>query len=116
MSKVHKESDITCRIGLDSNNVPVRIQWKADSSPDTPTFRPSKAMLLSFFDSEFKDTYKIDLWTSDLEVAEMDKLMYQTLRGLADSYHRATNNAELANDMQKFVQYFGEKTGLIAEK
>ena len=60
MSKVQKESDITCRIGLDDNNVPVSIQWKAENSPDTP-FRTSKAMLLSFFDSEFKDTYKIDL-------------------------------------------------------
>ena len=116
MSNVNKESDIICRIGLDDNNVPVKIQWKAENSPDTPTFRSSKAMLLSFFDNEFKDTYKIDLWTSDLQVAEMDKLMYQTLRGLADSYHRATNNADLANDMQKFVQYFGEQTGLISKK
>jgi hypothetical protein len=39
--------------------------------------------------------------------------MYQTLRGLADTYYRATQNRELATDMQQFVQYFGEKTEIL---
>jgi len=39
--------------------------------------------------------------------------MYQTLRGLADTYRNATNNSKLANDMQKFVEYFGQETEII---
>ena len=70
-------------------------------------------MLLAVFDKEHKDTYKIDLWTNELQINEMDKFMYQTLKGLADTYYRATNNEELANDMRKFIQYFGEKAELI---
>jgi hypothetical protein len=32
---------------------------------------------------------------------------------MADTYQRATQNNQLANDMQKFVNYFGEKTEII---
>lgn len=112
--KVTKMSDITIRVGLDEANVPLDIAWKADDSPDTPEFKSCKAMLLSLFDEEYRDTYKIDLWTSQLQIGEMNKFMYQTLRALADTYYRATNNKEVANDMQKFVQYFGEQTEVTA--
>lgn len=115
-NKITKSSDITCRVGLDQNHVPVKLEWKAQDSQDTPDFKECKAMLLSLFDKDTKDTFRIDLWTSDLQISEMDKFMYQTLRGLADTYHRATNNTELANDLQKFTQYFGEKTELIPKK
>ena len=113
-NKIEKSSDIVCRIGLDEKSVPCKIEWKAQDSPDTPDFKEAKAMLLAFFDKDYRDTYKIDLWTSELQVMEMNKFMYQTLRGLADTYYRATNNAEVANDMRKFVQYFGEKTEVTA--
>lgn len=113
-AQVVKTSDITLRVGLDENNVPLCIDWQAQDSPDTPDFKSCKAMLLSLFDEEYRDTYKIDLWTSELQVAEMNKFMYQTLRGLSDTYFRATKNTDLANDMRKFVQYFGEKTEVAA--
>jgi hypothetical protein len=45
-----------------------------------------------------------------MQVAEMDKFMYQTLKGLAETYFKATNNSQLSNDFMRFVQYFGEKT------
>lgn len=112
--KIAKTSDITIRVGLDEANVPMNIAWKADDSPDTPGFKSCKAILLSLFDEEYRDTYKIDLWTSQLQIGEMNKFMYQTLRALADTYYRATNNTEIANDMRKFVQYFGEKTEVTA--
>jgi len=46
-------------------------------------------------------------------VMEMDRFVYQMVRSLADTYYRATNNADLANEMQRFAQYFGEKTEII---
>jgi gliding motility-associated protein GldC len=113
-NQVVKSSNITCRIGLDGKNIPVKIEWKAQDSPDTPEFKEAKAVLLALFDKDYKDTYKIDLWTSELQVNEMNKFMYQTLKGLSDTYFRATNNNEIANDMRKFVQYFGEKTEVTA--
>jgi gliding motility-associated protein GldC len=113
---VARTSDITCRIGLDDKDVPVKIEWQAEDSNDASNFKECKAMLLSLFDKDYRDTYKIDLWTSELQVGEMDKFMYQTLKGLCDTYHNATKNTELANDFQKFIQYFGEKTELVPKE
>ncbi|HMX84190.1 MAG TPA: gliding motility protein GldC, partial [Saprospiraceae bacterium] len=70
----------------------------------------------SLFDSKVKDTLKIDLWTNELQVVEMDRFMFQTLRGLADTYMKATNNHKLANEMQQFVTYFGEQTEIIPKE
>ncbi|RMF32114.1 MAG: gliding motility protein GldC [Bacteroidetes bacterium] len=106
-----KTSDITIRIGLDKDKRPVDIRWK--SSDGQPEFQPCKAMLLSLFDRNSLDTLKIDLWTTDMQVMEMDRFFYQTLRALADTYYKATQNAQLATDMQRFVHYFGEKTGIL---
>ncbi|MCH2046828.1 MAG: gliding motility protein GldC [Saprospiraceae bacterium] len=114
MSKeITKQTQIQLQVGLDAENVPQKIHWYAEDSPDTPKPQECKAILLSLFDKEHRDTLKIDLWTEELQVNEMDKFMYQTLRGLADTYYRATNNQELANEMQKFVMYFGQKTEVL---
>ena len=72
-----------------------------------------KAMLLSLFDKDTEETLKIDLWTKDMQVVEMDRFFYHTLRAMADTYFKATQNKDLAVDMQRFVQYFGEKTETI---
>ena len=110
---VVKTSDIVVTVGLDEKNVPVSLVWSATDAANGATKQDCKAMLLSLFDGNSRETMKIDLWTADFQVEEMDRFMYQTLRSLADTYHKATQNAELANTMQNFVQYFGEKTEII---
>ena len=109
---VKKTKEIKIKVGLDEDNVPVKMQWKSDDAKQVK-WSESKAMLLSLFEPETKDTLKIDLWTTKMQVGEMDRMMYQTFRGLADTYYKATQNRELAIEMQKFVQYFGEKTEVI---
>ena len=111
--KVVHTSDIKITIGLNEEKVPVRIDWQAQDNPATAESQECKAMLLSLFDKEAKETFKIDLWTTEMQVNEMDRFFYQSLRGLADTYFRATQNKALAADMQKFVQYFGEQTEII---
>lgn len=106
-----RKSKIEVSIELDEQQVPQSIAW--ESIPDGDGKQKAKAMLMSFFDPEHMDTLKIDLWTKDMQVQEMDRFFFQTLRGLADTYFRATQNKELASDMQRFVQYFGEKTEII---
>lgn len=112
MATVKKSSEIKVRIGLDDKNVPVRMDWGADDA-NGGEMQECKAMLLSIFDKKNQDTLKIDLWTTEMQVQEMDRFFYQTLRGLADTYFRATQNKELAADMQRFMQYFGEKTEIL---
>ena len=111
--QIKKTSNINIKVGLDNQNHPIDIQWMSDDNPNGNKYAEAKAMLLSFFDKEHLDTYKIDIWTPELQVVEMDRLIFQTLRALADTYQKATRNNELANDMQKFVHYFGEETEII---
>jgi gliding motility-associated protein GldC len=113
MEKIAKYSKINITVGLDGQNVPVSIDWMSEDGPTAGKSQPGKAMLLSLFDKESLDTLKIDLWTKEMQVKEMDRFFYQTLRALADTYFKATQNQDLAAAMQSFVQYFGEQTEMI---
>lgn len=111
-----KTSNIDIEIGMNEAKMPVSIRWKASDNPAQNNFQDSKALLVTLFDEKSKDTLKIDLWTTDLQVAEMDRIMFQTLNALADTYFKATNNRELAGAMQQFARYFGEKTEIIPKE
>lgn len=107
-----ERSDIEINVDLGEDQIPEDILWRSNQDP-SQDWQKSKAMLLSLFDRETKDTLRIDLWTKDMQVIEMDRFFFYTLKAMSDTYMRATNNNELAESMQSFVQHFGEKTGLI---
>lgn len=109
------KSEIKITIDLDKEMMPQLIQWEAES-PEGIQKRNSKAMLLSFFDEETLETFKIDLWTKKLQIAEMDRLMYNSLKALTETYFKATKNESLANQMHSFVHHFGKSTGIIKEE
>jgi gliding motility-associated protein GldC len=103
---------IHLEVVLDEKSMPVEIKFTADDQPDSEPVA-CKGMLLSLFDKKDSSTLKLDLWSKEMQLIEMDRFIFQTLKGLADTYNRATQNTELANEMQKFVSYFGEKTGIV---
>lgn len=107
------KSNIQIEVHLDEDKKPANIKWKSDGDPSGTEFKEAKAMFLSFFERTSKDTLKIDLWVSDFELQEMDRMMFQTFMALTDTYFKATNNKQLAGAMQQFVNYFGEETGII---
>ena len=101
-------STITIEVGTDDKKVPESITWKAtDAVGDKP--QRSKAMMLSFWDAEEKTALRIDLWTKTMMVDEMADFFYQTMMTMADTYGRATNHSELAEDMKKFAHGFYHK-------
>ena len=105
------KSTIAVDIELDDQKMPIGITM-SDPSQSVDC----KAMMLAFFDKKSKDTLRIDLWTKEMQVLEMDKFFFESLRSMADTYVKATRNQELGNEFQKFVHYFGEKTAIISEK
>lgn len=117
MSKdqIIKTSEIKITVGLNEEKIPVKLNWKADDMNQSGS-QAAKAMILALFDEETKDTLRMDLWTKDMQVVEMDRFFFQTLRAMADTYFKATQNAQLATAMQQFVQYFGEETEIIPKQ
>src|SRR4026209_604275 len=105
-------SEIIVRINLDANRVPEKIEWKA-SDAGNPNLAESKSVFLSLLDKQTLDTSTLFLWTKECQVAEMDRNIYYALVSMTDGYFKATQNKDLANEMRRFVQYFGEKTGII---
>jgi gliding motility-associated protein GldC len=108
-------SKIELDITLDKDSKPEKIHWKTSDHKEFKDGQNAKAMFLSLFDESSKETLKLDLWTKDFQVAEMDRFIYYSLRSMADTYIKSTNNKELANSMQQFAQYFGEQTEIISK-
>ncbi len=101
-------STITIDIQLDSEKVPQQISWQAtDSTADMA--QRAKAMMISFWDGTDKTALRIDLWTKEMMVDEMADFYYQTMMTMADTFHRATKQTPLVEDMKKFAKEFYEK-------
>ena len=102
------ESTIRINVQLDADKVPELISWSAtDSSADMS--QKAKAMMLAFWDGHEKSALRIDLWTKDMMVDEMADFFYQTFMTMAETYHRATQDQVLTNDMKQFAKNFYNK-------
>ena len=93
-----KKSQIRIDVNLDEENLPSFIEWDADDA-DFEGKQPAKGVMLSLFDGLQKQAMRIDLWTNDMQIDEMNLFMFQTLATMADTYERATNNKEIAEEM-----------------
>lgn len=100
-------SDI--RLSVSSDDEGIRdIAWEADEAPD-PGVQHAKAMFLALWDADARNALRIDLWTRDLTVDDMNDFLFQTLLTLADTYRNATGDRELMADIKIFAREFAEK-------
>jgi gliding motility-associated protein GldC len=112
--EIVKTSQIRIDVHLDETNMPAHIEWDADDA-DFEGKEPAKAMMLSLYDGLQQNAMRIDLWTSEMKVDEMNLFMFQTLATLCDTYEKATNNKELADEMRDFVHHFGHKAEVFGD-
>jgi gliding motility-associated protein GldC len=103
-----QKSTITIDVVLNKDKVPEEITWTAENSTADQAQR-AKAMMIAFWDAADKSALRIDLWTKDMMVDEMADFFYQTFMSMADTYHRATHQHELVNDMKNFAKDFYNK-------
>ena len=109
-----RSSDININVQLDADNIPEKMTWTAtDSQVGEP--QEIKAILLALFDKDHLETLKVDLWTKEMQVVEMDRFFFNTLKSMADTYMRATGNSKLAGAMQQFAAYFGKETEILQD-
>jgi len=106
-----KKSMISFEIELDDNNLPDKIRWNASDSQDTENF--TKAIALSLWDPNQNNTLKIDLWTKDMRVDEMDKFMVDTLGGLSQTMLTATGDTFISESIDalcnKLIEHIKNK-------
>ncbi len=114
-NEIAKTSDITIRVGLDANRVPLKIEWSASDMHPAGVMEDCKAMAVGLFTKDSRESLWIGLWTNEMQVMEMDRFVHKLLVSMSETYLRATQNQELANDMAKFAQYFGEKTEILTK-
>lgn len=107
-----KKSEIKFTVTLDENKMPTKIDWSASDADITST---SKAIMLSVWDAEAKNTLRIDLWTKEMMVDEMKLFYHQSLLSMSDTLERATGEKEAAQAMRNFAQDFGERMNLVVK-
>ncbi len=107
---ISKKTDIVINVELDENKIPEKMSWSAKDGGITD--QQTKAFLFSSWDHINKETMKIDLWTKDMPVDEMNVFIHQTLVSLSQSFFKATNNEKMTDTFKQFCDYFSEKLDL----
>lgn len=105
-----KTTTIEIEVGLDENQVPVKMDWKAS---DGGGEGECKAFMLSLWDGADENAMRIDLWDKEMSVYDMQRFFHQTILTMADTYDRATGQKEISSEMRDYAKSFGEKAGII---
>ena len=103
----NKKSIIEIHVELDENKIPEKINWSA-SDADIKNSE-TKAAFLSVWDSNRKESLRIDLWTKDMPLDEMKIFFYQILTSMSSTFKRATQDEKMSQTMLDFCDYFAEK-------
>ena len=107
-----RQAEINFRITLDEDKMPAQIDWDATDA-EVPGVKHCEAMLISLWDDRVKNTLGIDLWTKNMLVDDMNIFVYQSLKKLAETYSKATNDPEIANVISNCAAEVAHRLKLI---
>ena len=107
-----KKSEIKISVELDETKHPVAMEWEANDSGMDGS-RPCKAVMVSLWDGNDQCTYRIDLWNKDMMVEELQVMIYETIRGLGETYQKATGDEAATGAINAFAEEFGKSSGVI---
>ncbi len=106
-----KTSTIELNVELNENNVPGSIHWSAPDSGQKNA--NTSAFFLSLWDPKDKNTLRIDLWTAEMTVDEMKQFFHQSLLTMADSFEKATGEANICEDLRDYCYHFADKMNIL---
>lgn len=105
-----RKTQITLTVSLDENNTPESMEW---SAPDGGVKQQSmEAFFLSTWDKEVQESARIDLWSNEMPVDQMQIFVHQTLVGIRESYLKATEDLQMGEAMQQFCDFFASERNL----
>ncbi len=102
-----KTSEIRFKVELDNEHIPEKIVWEATDKANQG-LQETKAVSLSIWDNDAKETLKLDLWTKDMTVAEMKRFYLDIIGGLAQSLKTSTNDDYMAEEIKNACIRLGE--------
>ena len=108
------KQNLKFEIELDENHLPLNIIM--NSGENNVNEDRIKALMISAWSAYSKETLRIDLWTKDMPVNEMFIMYYQTLRGMAITLEKSTNEFKLANALRDYCEFFAEETKIKKTK
>jgi len=101
------KNQIIIDVKLDEQKIPAEISWTTTQQEEAMA---AKAFFLSLFDPVNKDTLKIDLWTKDMNVQDMEVFMHNTLKAMGRSYAKAVSNPTAVEKFDKLAdELYDEK-------
>jgi len=102
------KSKILLEVELDKDSIPEKITWEADQK-DTPGPSETSAFSLALWDTEQKNSLRIDLWNKEMPVDEMKRFYVDCVGGMAQSILNSTGDEFMAGELNalcdKFVDY-----------
>jgi gliding motility-associated protein GldC len=98
-----KKSTIQFEVELDDQNIPTRILWDATDKPE-PGLSETKSISLSLWDHKSKNTMRIDLWSKDMPVEEMNRFHIDCIGGLAQSILTSTGDEFMASEINALCE------------
>lgn len=105
-----RKTQITLTVTLDENNTPEAMEW---SAPDGGVKEQSmEAFFLSTWDKDAQESARIDLWSKEMPVDQMQVFVHQTLIGIRASYLKATEDVQMGEAMQQFCDFFASERNL----
>ncbi len=111
---MQRNTTITLDVVLDENQTPEQMKWSApDGGVDQ---QEMDAFFFSSWDKKQQESARIDLWTKEMPVDQMQVFVHQTLVGIRASYLKATDDTQMAEAMQQFCDFFASERNLKAVK
>jgi gliding motility-associated protein GldC len=105
-----KTTEITFKVTVDENNLPINIKWATSDSGEKSE---CKSVMISLWDTKENNTLRIDLWTKDMMVDEMKKFYHQNIITSTDTYLRATGDEATTKKVKHFFSEIGKDIGVL---
>lgn len=99
---------LTFQVELDENHLPVNIKMNASDGDINES--NIKALMISAWAAQTKETLRVDLWTKEMPVYEMFIMYHQTMTGMATSLEKATGHEKLAGALRDYCEFFAKET------
>ena len=94
-------------VELDENHLPINIEMNTSDSENETSI---KALMISAWSAQNKETLRVDLWSKDMPVHDMFIMYHQSMMGMATTLEKATGYDRLAGALRDYCEFFAEQT------